>query len=194
MERNLKISLAEFNQKLLKYCTNGAHCSTQEKELVARFEKLITQRDTILAQLHKEKEAGLACADYIVDLQHQHEEAQELLDNLEKKCNLLAMEQMSLETVEQPGEAAVDAVGSENTAAGPSTKLTEKVLNRFLGKYCNLFVRFSDSSNGIRILSLTDNRYYEFCLNESNVTQLREDIWANLAASSVHLNAWDELL
>uniref|UniRef100_A0A182QXX6 Kinetochore protein SPC25 n=1 Tax=Anopheles farauti TaxID=69004 RepID=A0A182QXX6_9DIPT len=193
MDRNESLSLAKFNQKLLKYCTNAAKCYTQEKELVSRFEKLITKRDTFLAQLIKDKEADMACAEQIVDLQHQHEEAQELLDNFEKKCNLLALEQMSLENVERPDKDVIEGTKHEDTVTNTSAILTEKLLNRFLAKYCNLFVQFSDSCDGVRVLSLTDNRYYEFSLNNST-SQLREDIWANLAASSSHLNIWENLL
>nr|XP_040223523.2 uncharacterized protein LOC120949942 [Anopheles coluzzii] len=194
MDQNGKLSFAEFNQKLLKYISNSVHCDAQEKDIISRFKKLVEQRDACLAQLHKKKELELVYSEDIKGLQQQHAKAVEVLEGIEKKCNLLALEQLSIDGTQLPVKESTEQ-NKPQGSTDPSHQMNEMLLNRFLRKYCNLYVQFNASSSGIRVLSLADNQYYEFCLNDTtNVAELREHIWSNLAASSGHLNSWESLL
>ncbi|XP_035890707.1 uncharacterized protein LOC118502541 [Anopheles stephensi] len=194
MNEQEKLSFAAFSQKLLKYCSNSAHCSVQEKEIVTRFEKLIAQRDECLAHLVKRKEEDLVCTEDISDMEHQLVEAVEFLESIEKKCNLLSLEQLSIDGEERPIKEDAQQHASEPAVEESSYRSNEQLLNRFLRKYCNLYVKFNSNAETIGVLSLADHQYKEFDLKDSNVSELRDQIWSCFAASSVLLNSWEQLL
>ncbi|XP_050072006.1 uncharacterized protein LOC126559874 [Anopheles maculipalpis] len=194
MNEQEKLTFAAFSQKLLKYCSNSAHCSVQEKEIVTRFEALIAQRDTCLAHLVKRKEEDLLCTEDISEMEHQLVEAVEFLESMEKRCNLLTLEQLSIDGEERADKELAQQDASEPSVEESSYQFNVQLLNRFLRKYCNLYVKFSSNVDAIRVLSLADHQYKEFDLKDSNVSALKEQLWSCFAASSVHLNSWEQLL
>ncbi|XP_053670971.1 uncharacterized protein LOC128721261 [Anopheles nili] len=195
MNQNKKLSFAEFSRKLLKYTANGIECATQEKEIVSCFERIITQRDECLTRLMKDKETYSLWSEDIEDLNHQREEVLEMLETVEKKCNLLKLEQAPFDAKPLTNET-VSENSSSSTEANASTaeETDEQFLKKMLRKYCNLYLQFDDESNELRVLSLSDNLYYEFPLNETANAESREQIWSTLGASSLHLDTWENLL
>ncbi|XP_053669237.1 uncharacterized protein LOC128719634 [Anopheles marshallii] len=194
MKHSEKITFAEFHQKLLKYCSNGAHCAAEEKDIRSRFEQLIAQRDECLGQLIKMREAEMVCNEDISDTEHQLAELVKRLESIEKKCNVLTLEQLSIDVEERPAKQLSQQDAVEPTLADNTNQLNEQMLNRFLRKYCNIYVQFTNCDDAIRVFSLADNQFYEINLKGNNVSDLREELWSSFAACSVHLNAWESML
>ncbi|XP_052890319.1 uncharacterized protein LOC128298590 [Anopheles moucheti] len=194
MKHNDKITFAEFHQKLLKYCSNGAHCSAEEKDIRLRFEQLIVQRDACLGQLVKKREDEMVCNEDISDTEHQLAELVKRLESIEKKCNVLSLEQLSIDAEERPAKQLSRQDAVEPIVADNTNLLNEQMLNRFLRKYCNIYVQFTNCDDTIRVFSLADNQFYEINLKGKNESELSEEIWSSFAASSVHLNAWESML
>uniref|UniRef100_A0A182LWM6 Uncharacterized protein n=1 Tax=Anopheles culicifacies TaxID=139723 RepID=A0A182LWM6_9DIPT len=126
MSTNQKLSLVEFQKKLSKYCSSGADCAVQEEDLLSRLEKLIVQRDDCLAQMIKKKEAETACSEDISGLEHQLAELVELLENTEKKCNLLALEQVSIDAEERPARQTTQQDTLQPALIHSSNELNEQ--------------------------------------------------------------------
>ncbi|XP_049285395.1 uncharacterized protein LOC125764828 isoform X1 [Anopheles funestus] len=194
MNQNEKLTFAEFHQKLLKYCSNGARYSAQENDILSRFEKLIVQRDACLAQLIIRREAEMVCSEDISDTEHQLAELVERLESIEKKCKLLTLEQQLNDAEERPDKQLPQQEVLEPTVDSASNELNEQTLNRFLRKFCNIYAQFNSCVDIIRAFSLADNQFFEFNLKDKNVSELREQIWSSFASSSVHLDSWENML
>uniref|UniRef100_A0A182RBU3 Uncharacterized protein n=1 Tax=Anopheles funestus TaxID=62324 RepID=A0A182RBU3_ANOFN len=194
MNQNEKLTFAEFHQKLLKYCSNGARYSAQENDILSRFEKLIEQRDACLVQLIIKREAELVCSEDISDTEHQLAELVERLESIEKKCKLLTLEQQLNDAEERPDKQLPQQEALEPTVDSTSNELNEQTLNRFLRKFCNIYAQFNSCVDTIRAFSLADNQFFEFNLKHKNVSELREQIWSSFASSSVHLDSWENML
>uniref|UniRef100_A0AAG5CUG7 Uncharacterized protein n=1 Tax=Anopheles atroparvus TaxID=41427 RepID=A0AAG5CUG7_ANOAO len=190
MDRNEKLSLADFNRKLRKYCTSAVACAAKEKECVSRLETIIAQRDACIAHLAKERERDMLLSEEIEDLQHQREDALEFFQMVEKRYQKYAAE-LSLNagrSIEK--EAASDKMDDNVDDESPA----EQAFRRILRKYCNLYVQFNKRSNIVRVLSLEDNSYFEIDLSESVSTEMMANTWSKVGSSSVHLSSWEKLL
>ncbi|XP_049285396.1 uncharacterized protein LOC125764828 isoform X2 [Anopheles funestus] len=126
MNQNEKLTFAEFHQKLLKYCSNGARYSAQENDILSRFEKLIVQRDACLAQLIIRREAEMVCSEDISDTEHQLAELVERLESIEKKCKLLTLEQQLNDAEERPDKQLPQQEVLEPTVDSASNELNEQ--------------------------------------------------------------------
>uniref|UniRef100_A0A182VQB4 Uncharacterized protein n=1 Tax=Anopheles minimus TaxID=112268 RepID=A0A182VQB4_9DIPT len=126
MNASERVSLVEFHQQLLNYCIQGAGCTVQEKDFLSRLEKLIVQRDACLAQMIKKKESERMCSEDISDLEHQHAELVERMESIEKKCKLLALEQLSIDDEERPAKQLTRPDALQSAVANNSDQLNEK--------------------------------------------------------------------
>ncbi|ETN64129.1 hypothetical protein AND_004136 [Anopheles darlingi] len=183
-----KINLAEFRKKLTKYSDNNAAYDEQKADLFRRMESLLKQRDACLKQLAKKIESARKLKDDVHDLKYEQQDALELLNSLQKKCDRLA-------ETEEPTAIPAQVATVEDDDESTAQKQKEQLFLQLLRMNCNLYLQFDTASNEVRVLSLDSTKYFEFCIDSTiNDSTERELAWANLGSTSPNLASWENLL